>query len=129
MRHALVVLVALALAGSPAWAQTMPPTARPAGPMAPPTPVEPSKVQPTAVEGKIKTLEQSSETKTLTLEDGTTFTIPNSIAVSGLEEGTKVIVTYKGSGDQKVATSLIQVREVPGHVAIHQSPGDFSPGL
>jgi hypothetical protein len=104
-------------------------TERPAGPLAPPTRVEPSKAEPTAIEGKIKNLDQSSETKTLTLEDGTTLTIPNSIAVSGLEEGTKVIVTYKGSGDQKVVTSLIQVREAPSHVAIHQRPGEFSPGL
>ena len=129
MRQALVALVTLVLAGSPTWAQTMPPTERPVGPVAPPTRVEPSKTEPTAIHGKIKTLDQSSETKTLTLEDGTTLTIPNSISVSGLEEGTKVIVTYKGSGDQKVVTSLIQVREVPGHVAIHERPEDFSPGL
>ena len=111
MRQALVALVTLVLACSPAWAQTMPPPARPAGPAAPTTPAQPSNTQPTAVEGKIKTLDPSS--KTLTLEDGTTLTIPDSIKVTGLQEGTKVIVTYKGSGDQKVVTSLIQVREAP----------------
>ncbi len=111
MRQALVALVTLVMAGSPAWAQTMQTTERPAGPLAPPTRVEPSKTEPTAIEGKIKNVDQSS--KSLTLEDGTTLTIPESVETTGLKEGTRVIVTYKGNGDQKVVTSLIQVRESP----------------
>lgn len=109
MRQALVALVTLVMAGSPTWAQTTPPTQRPAGPTAPPTPTEPSKAQPTAVQGKIKTLDPSS--KTLTLEDGTTLTVPESVGMTGLEEGARVIVTYEGTGEQKVATSVIQIRE------------------
>jgi Protein of unknown function (DUF1344) len=121
MRQALVALVVLVLAGSPAWAQTtMTSTMRPAGPTAPPTRVEPSKAQPTAVEGKIKTLDLSS--KTLTLEDGTALKMPESIGVTGLEEGTRVIVTYKGDRDQKVVTSLIQLRESPNLIQAQGSP-------
>lgn len=111
MRQALVALVTLVMAGSPTWAQTTPPTERPAGPTAPPTPAEPGKVQPTAVQGKIKTLDQWN--KTLTLEDGTTFAIPGSVAMTGLKEGTRVIVSYLGIGEEKVVTSVIQIRESP----------------
>jgi len=109
MRQALIVLVTLVMAGSPTWAQMTPPMLRPSGPTAPPTPAEPSRAQPTAVQGKIKTLDPLS--KTLTLEDGTTLTIPGSVATTGLKEGTRVIVTYEGNGGQKVVTSVIQVRE------------------
>ena len=111
MRQALAALVTLVMVGSPVWAQTEPPVAKPAAPVAPPTAVQPTKDQPTAVEGKVKTLDLSS--KTLTLDDGTTLTIPESVGMTGLKEGTRVIVTYKGNGDQKVVTSLIQVRESP----------------
>jgi uncharacterized protein DUF1344 len=109
MRQALATVIALFMAGSLAWAQTMPPMQSPSGPTAPPTPVEPRRLQPTAVQGRIKSLDRSSNT--MTLEDGTTLTIPQSVAATGLEEGTRVIVTYEANGDEKVVTSLIQVRE------------------
>lgn len=109
MRQALVALVTLVMAGSPTWAQETRPMERPAGPTAPLTSAAPSKAQPTAVQGKIKTLDPSG--KTLTLEDGTTLTIPESVGMTGLKEGTRVIATYEGNGEQKVVTSLIQIRE------------------
>ena len=111
MRQALVALATLVMAGSPAWAQTTAPMERPVAPTAPPTPTEPGKVQPMAVEGKIKTLDQWN--KTLTLEDGTTLAIPESGWMTGLKEGTRVIVSYLGIGEEKVVTSVIQIRESP----------------
>lgn len=113
MRQALVVLATLVMAGSPAWAQTTAPMERPVAPTAPPTPIEPGKVQPMAVEGKIKTLDQWN--KTLTLEDGTALAIPESESawMTGLKEGTRVIVSYLGIGEEKVVTSIIQIRESP----------------
>ena len=111
MRKALVALATLVMAGSPAWAQTTAPMERPVAPMAPPTPIEPGKVQPMAVEGKIKTLDPWN--KTLTLEDGTALAIPESSLMTGLKEGTRVIVSYLGIGQEKVVTSVIQIRESP----------------
>lgn len=109
MRQVLAALVTLWLVGSPAWAQMKPPMQNPPGPLAPPTPAEPRRLQPTAVQGKIKSLDPSSNT--MTLEDGTTLTIPESVAATGLKEGTRVIVTYNADNGQKVVTSVIQVRE------------------
>ena len=105
MQQALAVLVTLLMAASPAWAQMSPPMQSPSGPLAPPTPAEPRRLQPTAVQGRIKSLDRSSNT--MTLEDGTTLTIPESIGATGLVEGTRVIVTYKADGGQKVVTSVI----------------------
>ena len=109
MQRLLAALVTLLMAGSPAWAQMTPPMQRPPGPLAPSPPAEPEKPQPTAVQGKIKSLDPSSNT--MTLEDGTTLTIPESVATTGLKEGTRVIVTYNADNGQKVATSVIQVRK------------------
>lgn len=109
MRQVLPVLVTFWMVVSPAWAQMMPPMQSPPGPLAPPTRAELRRLQPTAVQGKIKSLDPSSNT--MTLEDGTSLTIPESIAATGLKEGTRVIVTYNADNGQKVVTSVIQVRE------------------
>jgi hypothetical protein len=62
-----------------------------------------------AVQGRIKSLDRSA--KTMTLEDGTALTIPQSVATTGLQEGERVIVTYERKGEEKLVTSVIQVRE------------------
>jgi len=109
MRQALSVLVALLMTGSSVWAQSMPPIQSPFGPTAQPTPAVPGELQPMAVQGRIKSLDRSANT--MTLEDGTALTIPESVATTRLQEGERVIVTYKRKGEEKLVTSVIQVRE------------------
>ena len=109
MWQTLTVLVTLLMTGSSVWAQTMPPIQGPSGPTAQPTPAVPRELQPMAVQGRIKSLDRSA--KTMTLEDGTALTIPQSVATTGLQEGERVIVTYERKGEEKLVTSVIQVRE------------------
>jgi hypothetical protein len=58
------------------------------------------------VEGKIKTMDTSG--KSVTLEDGTTLTIPDSLkaARGALREGAMVKATYEDRGGEKVVTSI-----------------------
>jgi len=49
---------------------------------------------------------QSVDSQTLTLEDGTTFTIGEGVMVEGLEPGTEVTVSYEEQDGQKKATSV-----------------------
>lgn len=111
MRCALALLAILLVVGPPAWAQNTPPMPMTLGPAVEPTPAEPRDPQAMAVQGRIKSLDQSG--KTLTLEDGTTLAIPESVATNALEEGARVIATYEEKNGQKVATSVIRVRSSP----------------
>ena len=111
MRHALALFAILLVVGTPAWAQNTPPMPTALGPVVEPTPAKHGDPQAMAVQGKIKSLDQSG--KTMTLEDGTTLTIPESVATTALEEGARVIATYEEKNGQKVATSLIRVRSSP----------------
>jgi hypothetical protein len=109
MRYVFVSLAILSMVGPQAWAQTTPPMQAPLGPVIEPTPAKPESPA-LAVQGTIKTLDQSSKTKTMTLEDGTRLTIPESVATTALQEGARVIATYEVKNGQKVATSVILVR-------------------
>ncbi len=113
MRHALTILAILLVVGPPAWAQMAPSMPSPLGPVGEPTPVQPKEPPAMAVQGKIKSLDRWSKTKTLTLEDGTTLRIPESVATTALKEGAWVIATYEEKNGQKVATSVIRVRPAP----------------
>ncbi len=108
MQWALLILAILLVVGSPVWAQMIPPLPIPLGPVAEPTPAKPTEPAAMAVQGKIKSLDQWR--KTMTLEDGTTLRIPDSVATTSLKEGVRVIATYEERGGQKVATSVIRVR-------------------
>lgn len=108
MLRALAMLAILLVAGSPAGAQVIPPLPMPLGPVVEPTPAKPTEPPAMAVQGKIKSFDQWS--KTITLEDGTTLRIPESVATTALKEGARVIATYEEKGGQKVATSVIRVR-------------------
>ncbi len=113
MRHAMAILAILLMVGPPAWAQMAPSMPSPWGPVGEPTPARPMKLQAMAVQGKIKSLDRWSKTKTMTLDDGLTLRIPESVATSALEEGAWVIATYEEKNGQKVATSVIRVRPAP----------------
>jgi hypothetical protein len=110
MRLALAIFAMLLVVGPPAWAQMAPSMPSPWGPEGKPTPAQPMKPQALAVQGKIKSLDRSSKTKTLTLEDGLTLRLSESVATSALEEGAWVIATYEEQNGHKVATSVIRVR-------------------
>jgi hypothetical protein len=58
------------------------------------------------VEGKIKIMDGSG--KRVTLEDGTTLTIPDSLkaARGSLKEGAIVKASYEEKGGEKVVTSI-----------------------
>ena len=108
MRHALALLAILLVVETPAWAQNTPPRPPALGPVVERTPAKPGGPQAMAVQGKIKSLDQWN--KTLTLEDGTTLTIPGSVGTTDLKEGERVIATYQVKDGKKVAISVIQVR-------------------
>ncbi len=114
MKRTLATLVGLLLAGSAAWAGEMtPPSKDQPGPpaMAPARPAAPIAKD---VEGKIKTMDGSG--KSVTLEDGTQLTIPDSLraARGNLKEGAMLKGTYQEKDGEKVVTSiqvLLQDRE------------------
>ena len=108
MRYIVATLAIVLVIGPPAWPETPPPLPAPAGPGAEPTPPNPREPQAMAVQGKIQSLDPSN--KTMTLEDGTTLTISESVATTALHTGARVIATYKEQGGHKVAISVIRVR-------------------
>ncbi len=110
MRYALIILSIVLVVGPPAWAQMPPSMPSRWGPGGEPTPLRPTKPQAMAVQGKIKSLDRWSRIKTLTLEDGLTLRLPESVATSALEEGAWVIATYEEQNGHKVAISVIRVR-------------------
>ncbi|HXZ43660.1 MAG TPA: DUF1344 domain-containing protein [archaeon] len=108
MQWAWLIPAILLVVGSPAWAQMAPPLPMPLNPVVEPPPAKPTEPPAMAVQGKITSLDQWS--KTMTLEDGTMLRIPDSIAMTALKEGVRVIATYEEQDGQKVATSVIRVR-------------------
>jgi hypothetical protein len=58
------------------------------------------------IQGTIKNIDRTK--KTLTLEDGTTLSIPASVKVAAdsLKKGARVSARYEEHGSQKVVTSL-----------------------
>ncbi len=111
MRPEMPVLAMLVMVGSPAWAQMTPPLGTSLNPMTQPRAVKREARPAMAVQGTIKSLDWSS--MTMTLDDGTMLTLAKSVGTSGLKEGSRVIATYEDKDRQKVATSVIQVREAP----------------
>ncbi len=106
MRRGFATLVALLLAGSVAWAGEMTPSSK--DQLGPPgmTPAQPAAPMAKEVEGKVKIMDGSG--KTVTLEDGTKLSIPDSLkAARGvLREGAMVKATYEEKGGEKVVTSI-----------------------
>ena len=106
MKRAFATLVALLLAGSAAWAGEMTPSSK--DQPGPPAmgPAQPAAPMAKDVQGKIKTMDGSG--KSVTLEDGTKLTIPESLraARGGLKKGAMVKATYEEKGGDKVVTSI-----------------------
>jgi Cu/Ag efflux protein CusF len=102
----LPTLIALAVAGSSAaWAQMAPPSrTRPA--TTEKAPAQAAMPEVKEIEGTVKSVDQAK--KTVTLEDGTTLTIPSSVQVApnALKKGAKVSAKYEEQGGSKVVTSL-----------------------
>lgn len=107
MRQAFTILVTLSMAGTYAWAQTMPTTPNPVGPPAQVAPSDSVAPQAKEVQGKVKSLDRLR--KTVTLEDGTKLLIPESIKITAgsLKKGAMVIATYEERDGQKVVTSIL----------------------
>lgn len=106
MKRGIATLVALLLAGSVAWAGEMLPSSnyQPGPPaMAPAQPAAPMAIE---IEGKVKTMDGSG--KSVTLEDGTKLSIPDSLkaARGALREGAIVKATYEEKDGEKVVTSI-----------------------
>ena len=100
MRYTVVMLLALGLAGEHAGAQVMP--ASPA-----PVALSDSGVpQAKDIQGKVKALDRAK--KTVTLEDGTTLTIPTAVQVMpmALQTGAIITANYEVQDGQKVIIAL-----------------------
>jgi Cu/Ag efflux protein CusF len=106
MHRIFNILVALTVAGSSAaWAQTTPPAQnRPSAMEKAPLPSTMSEAK--EIEGTIQSVDRAK--KTLTLEDGTTLTIPSAVQVApnALKKGAKVRATYEEQDGKRVVTSL-----------------------
>lgn len=112
MKRALTGLITIFLAGSAAWAgQMTPPSKDQPGPPAM-SPAHPSPPMTKEVEGKIKSMGGSG--KSVTLEDGTKLTIPDSLkaARGSLKRGMMVKATYEEKGGEKVVTLIQLMLEV-----------------
>ncbi len=110
MRRALVVLIALLVAGSivatGAMAQqTTPSTGSSSSSGASPSGASPA-TKEQSIEGKVKSWDASSHM--LTLQDGTEISVPASVQVKTdqLKPGADVKASYEEKGGQKVATSV-----------------------
>jgi hypothetical protein len=107
MRQASATLVALVLVGSVAWAGDMTPTTqRQPEPTVREAAAQHEKLEAKEVEGRIMSLDPSA--KSVTLEDGTTLVIPDSLkaARAVLKNGAMVKATYQEKDGQKVLTSI-----------------------
>jgi len=60
--------------------------------------------QADATGGKIATVDPAAGS--ITLEDGTTFTIAEGVSMDGLEPGTEVTVSYEEQDGQLIATEV-----------------------
>jgi Cu/Ag efflux protein CusF len=106
MRQTLATVLALSVLGTaPAWAQ-MTPSAQNKPPATDKAPAQSTKPEAKEIQGTIKSVDRTK--KTVTLEDGTTLTIPASVKVApdALRLGAKVSAKYEEQGGQRVVTSL-----------------------
>jgi hypothetical protein len=103
MKRVFATLVALSIAGSVAWAGQMTPALKDQPGPAGEAPAQPGAK---AVEGKITSTDGFG--KSVTLEDGTQLTIPDSLkaARDSLKAGAFVKATYEERGTEKIVTSI-----------------------
>jgi hypothetical protein len=106
MSRLFAYVVALSILGAaPAWGQ-MTPSTQSKPPAMDKAPAQSTKPEAKEIQGTIKSVDRTK--KTLTLEDGTTLTIPASVKVApdALKQGAKVSATYEEQAGQRVVTSL-----------------------
>jgi hypothetical protein len=98
----LPVLLIVALVG---WVGAVSAQQAPAPAKAPATSAQPATAEKT-MEGKVKAVDQAK--KQVTLEDGTTLTVPPGIAVAWthIKPGSMVMVSYVEAGAQKTVRKL-----------------------
>ncbi len=106
MRRALPMLVALWIAGSAVWASAQVTTSRGDHFNAQSSSDNPEAISVKTVRGSIRSVDPTS--KTLTLTDGTTLTIPATIANAPaiLRSGAMVIASYREEDARKVVTEI-----------------------
>jgi hypothetical protein len=63
-----------------------------------------------AAEASGKVMAVDNATRTIVLEDGTAFTVPDSIPIDGLKPGAMVKIAYDVNGDKNVATDVAQTQ-------------------
>jgi Cu/Ag efflux protein CusF len=105
MNRMMTTLIALAMVGSSAWAQMTPPTQNQA-PATDKAPAQSTMSEAKEILGTIKSVDEAK--KTVTLEDGTTLTIPRSVKVAptALKKGAKVSAKYEEQDGKRVVTTL-----------------------
>lgn len=59
---------------------------------------------PTDTKGTIKAIDEKA--MTVTLEDGTTYTLPAGFKLAEIKVGEKVVVTWDAKGDMKEVTGI-----------------------
>ncbi|HSB72627.1 MAG TPA: DUF1344 domain-containing protein [Candidatus Methylomirabilis sp.] len=106
MTRMVTTLIALTVVGSSAaWAQMTPPGQK-ESPAMDRAPAQSGTAEAKEIQGTIKSVDPSK--KILTLEDGTTLTIPSSVKVAPdtLKTGARVSAKYEEQGGKRVVTSL-----------------------
>jgi len=90
---------------APAPSQQPPAPTQPA-PAAPAQPPAPGMAAEKTMEGKVKAVDQAK--KQVTLEDGTTLTVPAAVAVDWktIKPGSTVMISYVEAGQQKTVKKL-----------------------
>jgi Cu/Ag efflux protein CusF len=108
MNRMFTTLIALTMAGSSAASAQMTPPAQNQPPAMDKAPAQSQSAMPESkeIQGTIQSVDQAK--KTLTLDDGTTLTIPSSVKVApnALKKGAKVSATYEEQGGKRVVISL-----------------------
>ena len=107
MKDILATPFVILLAGATVWAGELAPGAQQQpGPAAQESPAQPEMAPVKHIEGKITTIDRNR--KSVTLDDGTTLLIPDSLSASqsALNKGATLRAMYEEKDGQKVVTWL-----------------------
>ena len=106
MDRTFATVIALSFLGSVAAEAQMTPYTQNQPPTTDRAPAQSMMPEAKEIQGIIRSVDRA--TQTLTLDDGTTLTIPNSVKVApnALRQGAKVSATYDEQGGKRVVKSL-----------------------
>jgi Cu/Ag efflux protein CusF len=98
--------LALSILGSGAAGAQMTPSTQNPPPLMDKAPAQSTMPEAKEIQGIIRSVDRA--TQTVTLDDGTTLTIPSSVKVTpnALQKGAKVSAKYEEQGGKRVVTSL-----------------------